>query len=109
MEANYFIEVCKEVLGEPRFSDEDLESFIFFRSAAKRFLEHEVNKAFSNKLEHLLEELFTTTLNLSRLWAAFGEFAVGDALKLEFKRYCDKVGVEMNLLFYHYITEEIFF
>ena len=53
VEANYFMEVCKEILSEPRFSDEELESSIFFRSTAKRFLEHEGNKNFSNKLEHL--------------------------------------------------------
>ena len=78
VEANYFIEVCKEILNEPRFSDEEKKSSCFFHSAATRLLEHETqNRTFSNKLEHHLEELFTTTLNLSRLWPAFHKFAVG--------------------------------
>ena len=41
VEANYFIEVCKEILNEPRFSDEEQKSSCFFCSAATCLLEHE--------------------------------------------------------------------
>ena len=100
---------CWQILNEPRFSDEEQKSSCFFRSAATRLLEHETrNRTFSNKLERHLEELFTTTLNLSRLWPAIHKFAVGDAVKLEWKGYCEQVDVELNPLFYQYITEEIF-
>ena len=53
VEANYFIEVCKEILNEPRFSDEELASSILFHSTATRFLEYEAGSTFSNKLVHL--------------------------------------------------------
>jgi len=49
--------------------------------------------------------VFTTNLNLSRLWPAFHKFTTGNTVKLEWKRYCD---VELNPLIYRYIIEEIF-
>ena len=42
------------------------------------------------------------------LWPAFNKFAVRDTLKLEWKKYCEQVDVEVNPLFHQYITEEIF-
>jgi len=39
-------------------------------------------KMFSIKW-NVLEDLFATALNLSKLWPAFNKFAVGDTLKLE--------------------------
>ena len=102
MEANYFTEVCKEVLNEPRFSGEELESSHFFHSAATWLLHHETSRMFSNKLESLLEELFSITLNLGKLWPVLINFAVGDTLKLEWKKYCEQVDVGVNPLFYQY-------
>ena len=83
MEANYFIEVCKKILNELRFSDEELTSSCLFCSTATHFLEHEASSTFSNKLVCLLKDAFTTYLNLSRLWPAFHKFATGDIVKLE--------------------------
>ena len=68
MEANYFTEVSKEVLNIPRFSSKELESYRFFCSAATQLFQHEASRMFSNKLESLLEELFSTTLNIGKLW-----------------------------------------
>ena len=107
VEGNYLMEVCNEVLNEPRFSTE-LNSSRFFCSAATSLLEHEASRRFSDKLERHLNGLFENTLNLLRLWPKFNKFAVGDTLKLEWKEFCDQVDVEMNPLFYQYITEEIF-
>jgi len=89
VKASYFTEVCNEVLKDPRFSCEKLESSTLFRSASTLLLapEQEVTtRTFSIKLERRLEELFTGTLNLSKLWPAFNKLAVGDTLKLEWKR-----------------------
>ena len=108
VEVNYFTEVCNEVLSEPRYSDQKVESYRFFHSAATRLLEHEASRTFSHKLVHLLEKIFATTLNLSILWPAFHKLAVGDTLKLEWKKLLEQVGVEVNPLFYQFITEEVF-
>ena len=56
VKANYLMEVCKEVLNDPRFSIE-LESSCFFHTAAS-LLEHEASKRFSDKLESHLNGLF---------------------------------------------------
>ena len=103
----YLLEVCKEILQGPRFAT-DLDSSHFFCTAATKIQQQEeLTKKFSLDLQQKLEPLFKT-MKLSKLWPAHHTFSVGDQLEKDWKVFCGSIGLEVNPLFWQYVTEEIF-
>ena len=88
-------------------TDLKLDSSRCFCTAATKIQQEELTKKFSLDLQQKLEPLFKT-MKLSKLWPAYHKFSVGDQLEKDWKAFCGSIGLEVNPLFWQYVTEEIF-
>lgn len=102
--------VCKDILENKRF-DQPLESSKLFHTSAATILRsgnaNEVQR-FSGMLESHLSTSLGPKLKLSRIWSTFQTLTIGKQLNEIWKNFCVKVSIEVNPMFYQYVTEEVF-